>query len=62
MVVQHGKEVVKTCPVCKVAMFRRVKDAETTLYECPLCKTEIETRQPVYKRIPNEISRTQTFH
>jgi DNA-directed RNA polymerase subunit M/transcription elongation factor TFIIS len=53
---------VKTCPVCKVAMVCRVKDDETTLYECLLCKTEIATRQPVNKRTPDEISRTQTFH
>ena len=46
MVDQQGREIVKTCPVCKVAMVRRVKEAETTLYECPLCKTEIEARQP----------------
>lgn len=51
MVDQQEREIVRTCPICKVAMVRRVKDEQRTVYECLLCKTVtvIETRQPVHK-------------
>ena len=48
MVDQREREIVKTCPICKVAMVRRVKDNETTVYECLLCKTVIEMKQPAH--------------
>jgi hypothetical protein len=37
----EDNQIVKRCPICRVAMVRQNKDDGTILYQCLFCKTEV---------------------
>ena len=46
MAEEQEQQSIKACPVCGVAMIRRVKDGKTIVYRCYSCETEIEMTRP----------------